>query len=347
MSYIFKYTEQNNERASEFETKTLLYLLGIDKDRSEISIAFIDCFNDVTGTDENCIALWDLQSKGVSNLTPRKIGTSLVTLYSNYSSEFNFRKYALFIPQPELTYINDSSFLEFGINKFGKYKAKIREGLVDEYIRRFKITNLSVEERSRLDSFLEDVVFIIDKGDKSDYVKNLVSFKDKDLKPKEFYVEIFNEIRSAQASKKAVSIHGRTINNIPEALEFKKHIRSSEITTLVINRLVGVELFNRIAIPPDFLTEVRELDKNEVKDLIQECNAKISRAIFDKNNKDDFWIFFENVILNLIKNARLSSREVYDIVSQSGVKRFGHLTGLSGVFLISLIKEGLEINENT
>lgn len=47
--YKFKTSEQNNDKATEFETKSLLYLLTKIKGHSGISLFIIDCFNDVTG----------------------------------------------------------------------------------------------------------------------------------------------------------------------------------------------------------------------------------------------------------------------------------------------------------
>jgi len=106
--------------------------------------------------------------------------------------------------------------------------------------------------------------------------------------------------------------------------------------------LVGIDLFKRQAIPLGFLPEVRDLDHNDVKDLIQKCNEKISRAVFNKNSKENFWRFLESAISKLLTDPELSCKRVYDIVTINGDKRFSHLTGSSGVYLISLIKEGFE-----
>lgn len=40
------------ENASEFETKSLLYLFGCRKDSKDIDVFIIDCFNDVSGADK-------------------------------------------------------------------------------------------------------------------------------------------------------------------------------------------------------------------------------------------------------------------------------------------------------
>lgn len=341
MTYEFKYTERNLERASDFETKTLLFLLGIDQIKSQVCFLFIDCFNDISGSDKKCSVLWDYQSKGVSNMTHHKIGESLLTLFENYSSKLNFGKFALFMPKPKSSYVEDDFLLEFGISNFGKYAPKIRQGLEAELQRRNSTDTLSIEELKRISSFLEAVIFVVDRGEKQDYIKNLVSFKDKDLKPKEFYSEIFNEIRGVQFNKKLNSIHGHHIHSISDALAFNKHLQSKDISILVVNRLVGVDLFKRLAIPLGFLPEVTSLDKNEIKDLILECCAKISRALFDKNNKAIFWKFLEKAMIETNNNSSLTSQEIYSNITDERKIKYGHLSGQAGIYLISLLQEGL------
>jgi len=51
--YVFKNTERNNSKASQYETKSLLYLIGLRADREKISILAIDCFNDITGLSDS------------------------------------------------------------------------------------------------------------------------------------------------------------------------------------------------------------------------------------------------------------------------------------------------------
>jgi hypothetical protein len=163
--------------------------------------------------------------------------------------------------------------------------------------------------RHQIDSFLDVVTFVVDCWDKEKYVENLVSFKDKDLKTKEFYLAIFEEIRSVQNNKKNISIHKNKINQISEVLNYKKHLSTREIKLLVINRLIGVDLFTHKSIPFGFLPEIRDLDDSTSKDIILESKSKICRAIFDKNGKIDFWKFLERATSILIVNSELTSRE--------------------------------------
>lgn|SRR5690554_1981979 len=87
MTYEFKRTEKNLGKGAEFETKSLLYLAGLDRCCKKVSFIFIDCFNDISGTDKNFQGIWDFQAKGLSKMGPEKIGRSLITLFLNDTSK--------------------------------------------------------------------------------------------------------------------------------------------------------------------------------------------------------------------------------------------------------------------
>ena len=127
MTYIFSNTERTNKKASEYETKSLLYLIGQYRNKKEISIAAIDCFNDVTGMSHTGQKLWDIQSKGEANLTPRKLGKHLITLFDNYDSEFVFFEYFFFMPKIHRRYLDNDVDHTYNISSFKKNEAiKIR-----------------------------------------------------------------------------------------------------------------------------------------------------------------------------------------------------------------------------
>ena len=110
MVYTFTRTERNNLKASDFETKSLLFLASNNTKYKNISFLTVDCFNDVSGIcdKEN---IWDVQSKGEKNLTPRKIGCYLISLYENYISSFSgfFQEFLFFMPPVKIGYLNNSN----------------------------------------------------------------------------------------------------------------------------------------------------------------------------------------------------------------------------------------------
>lgn len=342
MEYVFEYTEKTAEKASEYETKALLYLIGIDKEKKKISLAFIDCFNDITGTDKLSRALWDIQSKGVANMSPSQIGRSLITLLFNYFTTFNFCKFALFMPEPKAEYVIDQSLAEFGIENFETIKEKIKEGLIKEWQKRKTLHKLDANQVLQIDDFLSKIRFIIDKSTTSNYVKGIIPFKSAALKSDTFYERIFKEIKEQQTIKKLSSIHNARIKSIADALLFDRHITALELSTLIINRLVGHDLFKFKSIPLSFFPEIQGLAKYDVGELIFECNRQITKAFFDKNKKKIFWEFLERSFVIISKDPKIPSREAYDQAKVFNGFENSTLYGMPGIYFISIIIDGLE-----
>ena len=126
--YIFETTEQNNAKANDFETKSLLYLMSFKSDSTDIDSFFVDCFNDITGVSNDLLKLWDVQSKNVASLTPRTIGRHLITLFQNFISPLEFYEYILFIPKLKEDYLNDITLTEFKIDNFKDIVKMVRKG---------------------------------------------------------------------------------------------------------------------------------------------------------------------------------------------------------------------------
>lgn len=339
--YTFKNTEINNKKASEFETKSMLYLLGMRHDSSEVDIITVDCFNDVTGANEDFSKLWDVQSKNHSSLPPSTIGKSLSTLYDNYVSSFNFHKFILFIPKLERSYLKDPSLNIYNYDNINDKQKKGLERKLKEKIN----GNKSGATPTLFYDFLECVTFVEDNKKISTYIKKLSQFKNKRSISEEIYENIFVEIRNAQTALKNSYIENETISHPSEVLHFKRHITKLQINTLLINRLIGVDIFSFPGIPIPFLAFTNELDEEEVKDLLQNCNENLSRAFFDKNGCKDFWKISERIIFLLTNDLQKSVLETYDeLISQHKINTL-YLTPITIQYMISLIKTGLQ-NDN-
>jgi hypothetical protein len=339
MTYKFKYTERNVPKATEFETRALLFLIGLSSKKDFVNFVFIDCFNDLSGTGEKLDELYDIQSKGVKNLTPKKIGQSLVTLYENYLSKLKFSHFILFTPTINENYLKDPSLKSFQMSNFGKQDSKIREGLEEEYLRRnpeFKSESI----QSSIGKFLGAIEFVVDNNSKSEYIRFLTSFKQKNLKSDEFYESVFEDIRAIQLAKKTVLVEAFEILMIKEALNLRKHIDLKDIRTLLVNRLVGIDVFKDSKVPVSFLEYIQGMETEQVKDLILECNSHLSKALFDKNSKREFWVFLESAISTVFENPLSSPAEIYSLIDADGKVRSRYMKDMAGLFLISLVKDG-------
>jgi hypothetical protein len=336
--YTFKNTKINNKKASDFETKSMLYLLGMRSDSDEIEIITVDCFNDVTGSNDDFSKLWDVQSKNHSNLPPSKIGESLSTLYDNYVSSISFCNYILFIPKLNRDYLIDGSL---SVYDYENINEKQKKGI--ERKLKVKINgNKSDNTPPLFLDFLSQVTFVEDNKRISTYIKRISKFKNTKSVPEEIYERIFNEIRNAQSSLKNSYIENEEISHPSEVLEFNRHITKSEINTLLINRLMGIDIFSFPGVPIPFINFIAGKDEEEIKDLLQECNENLSRAFFDKNGCKEFWKLSE-MIIGLVKgNLEGSVSEIHNQLESNIKIKTSYLTLETVQYMISLIKTGLE-----
>lgn len=336
--YQFTTTERNNEKASEYETKAMLYLFGCRQDSRDMDVFIIDCFNDVSGTNCDVDRLWDVQSKGVKSLNPKKIGEALVTLFQNYISDIEFEHYILFMPKLKEMYLNDEDRTYFQIDNFKlQYIDKIRQGLKNEYARR----NSLEPQGTDLNHFLQMVEFVIAEEQKQEYIKRITSFRASLRLEAAFYDAVFEDIRNQQTILKIKNIDGYQIMNAAEVLQYEKLLWKKEIDALVINRILGMDLFNSRHVPNSFIDEIAILDIEERKDVIQECQSDIAKLLFDKNGRHTFWRFFGR-LLSYANAIRLESpREIAEQMRRDNVMIPRTLGEKSVVYLIAALKEGL------
>ncbi|MFA6897481.1 MAG: hypothetical protein WCQ96_04325 [Patescibacteria group bacterium] len=338
--YTFTNTERNNKKATEFETKSLLYLVGFRKDRDQVDLFTIDCFNDVTGIDKSYNKLWDIQSKNYSKFYPKQIGEFLFTLYKNHISGFSFCCLILFVPKLNKEYLIQESLDEFGIDNFQEEtKLKIKDGLIDKVK-----NNIGRVNKKDVESFFKKIIFVQDSKDISDYIKRITKFKDRKIRDNDFYQNIFEEIRNVQSSKKNSCIENEQIEKIEDVLKFNRHLFKKEIYTLIINRILGCDVFEYKSIPISFKNETDDLDTEATKDLIQDCKANLARAFFNKNSNPEFWKVLEFVINQFDIDPKADIYKVHSELERNINIKSRHLDRISLLFIISIIKDHIYAN---
>lgn len=341
--YRIKTSERNNDKATEYETKSLLYLLTKIKGHRTINLFIIDCLNDVTGVAEGYRDSWDIQSKNVASLTPRKVGIALYTLFANYVSDLSFGHYVLFLPPLKDIYVNDGTAEVFQIDNFVKEKTEsIKNGLESEIERRNDADVNTAANLAQIDAFLSEVIFITNRYSKSEYIKSIIKFKKLSSLKDEFLIRIFEEIRAKQAVKKIKNVNGIEVNSIQETANLGKNITRKEIELLVVNRVIGNDLFSKNGVPLYFIREVSAMDEEDVTDLIQECQSQIGKTLFNKNNKKAFWHLLEEIISVIEIDKKQGIRSILSKISTKAKGRVFTMDENALLYLIALVKEGLE-----
>lgn len=341
--YTFKTSERNNDKATEFETKSLLYLMTNAPDSDNVDLFIIDCFNDVTGSSANFSHSWDVQSKGVASMTPGKIGAALYTLYANYLSDIEFTHYILFIPPVKAEYITGTVNDVFIFSDFKENTApKVRDGLRKEIAERKDNDVISNTTDSSINSFLSTVNFVVDNYGKADYIKRIIQFKSLSKLDDVFLTKIFEEIRARQSTKKISNVNGKSVSSISEALDFDKHLHRKDLELLVVNRIIGNDLFAARGVPLYFLPEVKNMDPEDIVDLLLDCKAKIGHTLFNKNNKKSFWQFLEQIMQLVTKYPNFDINDIYAQIPAPIKDMVFTLDKISTLYLISVVKEGVK-----
>lgn len=340
MSYTFKNTEINNEKASVFETKSLLYLIGKSDSKKEIEYIAFDCFNDVSGIDKRGQNIWDIQSKNEGNLNPKKIGKYFFTLFDNSISKLNFKEFIFFTRQLKDDYKIDKTSRAYKFDNFeSKTKTRIKNGLIEEIIR---VKGTSIDYSSAIENFLDIVLIVEDETTEGEYLKLITKFKNKSLKTDDFYSNVFKELRDIQSSKKNSLIENQTISNVLDVINFNRHLKILEIDTFIICRIIGVEIFKYKSIPLDFFDYVKSLSRDDREDLIQECNSNLSRCLFNKTSNIEFWKICETIISYLETKYSNDVELIYKINFNSYIPKYNYLKEMTIKYLIALTIEGFK-----
>lgn len=344
MSYIVRSSEKLRHSAAETETKALLHLMNFRNDSHEIYYFVVDFFNDLTGMDRMGKKLWDVQSKGAKNSSPKAIGKELVTLFKNYRSELDFGFYVLFLGGVSNTVRIDNSKNIFDItNVKATSLNKIKEGLLEECQEKTYIDSSDTITDKEVDSFLKKVQFVIDDKKPSDYVKSIVKIHQGIIPNEETLTAIFNEIRDQQASKKNIgSVENITIETSDEALNYYHHLTSGEIKLLVLNRIINRNPFDK-GVPLSFSPIFNRFPEEKRKIALEDCQLALSRALFNKNCADSFWRLFENVYSTIVSNPSNNVDALFRNLQQSVIDDCHDFDAISLKYFISIVKDGIQL----
>jgi hypothetical protein len=342
MSYTVKSTEKLKKPGADMETKALLYLMNFCIDRNEIHYFVVDFFNDLTGMDRASSKLWDIQSKGASNSSPKAIGKELVTLYKNYLSDLTFDIYILFLGGVSNSLRMDNTKNVFGIENIKPNAQKnLIEGLKEESQSKTYIDNTKLSNQS-IDSFLKNILFVIDDKRPSDYVQAIIKDHPHIIPEEVVLNAIFNEIRDEQSSKKnGHVVEGIVISTCDEALNYYRHLTNNEIRLMTLQRIINRDPISR-GVPLPFTSILNQCPPEKQKDMIDECQRTLCRALFNKNAAQSFWEIFEQIYLLIIENPTYGVQDLFKKIDPSLIYNCPDFDTLSVKYFIAVIKEGIQ-----
>lgn len=345
MAYIVKSSERLRKIGAETETKALLYLMNFISESNEIYYFVVDFFNDLTGMDKYSTKLWDLQSKGNKNVSPKDLGRELVTLYKNYLSELEFHAYILFVESVSTGVRIDSSKDVFDYSNVNEKALKsIKEGLKEESQAKEYINDTDIDD-NKINEFIKKITFVIgSQHTPAEYVKAIIKNHPRIIPDEKTLIGIFNEIRDKQSEKKNINIvENITIETSQDALLYFRHLTSIQIKMLTLQRIINRNPLE-LGIPRSFIPIYNTCPPEHQKDFLQECQSTLCRALFDKNDSESFWVIFETVYTLILNNPNDDPRNIYDKLKKTPncIEKCTSFDALSLQYFISTIKDGIQ-----
>lgn len=341
MPYTVQSTEKLRKSGADYETKALLYLMNFRSDSDEIHYFVIDFFNDLTGIDRYASKMWDLQSKGAKNNSPKTIGKELVTLFKNFISDFKFDFYILFMGGATSSLRIDESLASFDISNVKSLaKKNIIAGLKEEANAKEYIDNSFITDE-KIDEFLNLVLFVIDDKDATEYVQEIVKGHTKIIPEEKVLQTIFNEIRNKQSEKKNTCVEGITINATDEVIDYCRHLTNSEIRLLALQRIINWQPLNK-NIPISFIPIYNKWPPEIQREKIDECQQTLCRALFNNNNADAFWSLFETIYEIVVKSPNEDIQDIYNNINPDLKKANTDFDVISLKYYIAVIKDGIQ-----
>ena len=313
-------------------------------DSDDIYYFVVDFFNDLTGMDSMASRLWDVQSKGAHHVSPKTIGKELVTLFKNFMSPLTFEAYILFIGSVTGTLRKNPSLTTFGLENVKDAAIKqIKLGLYEEGSTKEYIDNTSLTDEN-INDFLSRVFFVIDDDKKpSEYVKAIIRQHPNIIPEEKILNAIFNEIRDKQASKKNISsVEGVVIETTDEALNYCRHLTNNEIRLMTLQRIINRDPLSQ-GIPASFVSIYTAWPPERQKEMLEDCQGALCRALFNKNAADGFWYLFENTYQMIVEHPGDSVQSLFTKIQAipNCIARCPDFDVLSLKYFISVVKDGV------
>lgn len=345
MGYSFPSIERGTAPGNANETCALLHFMCFADEKDEIDLFAIDCFNDVTGMDNSCFSLHDIQSKAGKNTGPAKLGEELATLFENSVSEFShyFVTLTLFVGGVSSSVRDDPSKETFGFHDMKpKAQKSVREHLVTACRERHGSEFEDLVTDENVDDFLCRVRIVTAKADPTEYIRALAHDISALLPGRKELLGIFGQIRDKQSSlKNRDGILSATIERPDEVMDYGRVLKAREIKLLIIERLLNREYF-KDAVPEEFQTYLDGLPPEESeRDIVEDCRLEMFTQYFDKNDTDAFWAFLDEIVSLAQSDPEMTMLQIHNAISDDTLRACQHMSRRSRLFFISIVKDGL------
>lgn len=153
-----------------------------------------------------------------------------------------------------------------------------------------------------------------------------------------------NEIRDKQSSKKNISVvEGGVIETTDEALNYCRHLTNNEIRLMTLQRIISRDPLSQ-GIPTSFIPIYNSWPPERQREMFEDCQGSLCRALFNKNAADGFWCLFENTYQLIIAHPDEPVQQLFVRLQVLGdcVSRCPDFDAISLKYFISVVKDGIQ-----
>ena len=178
----------------------------------------------------------------------------------------------------------------------------------------------------------------------SEYVKAIIRQHPNIIPEEKILNAIFNEIRDKQASKKNISsVEGIVIETTDEALNYCRHLTNNEIRLMTLQRIINRDPLGQ-GIPPSFVSIYNTWPPERQREMLEDCQGALCRALFNKNAADGFWYLFENTYQLIVEHPDDSVQSLFTKIQAipNCIVRCPDFDALSLKYFISVVKDGVQ-----
>ncbi|MDF7664830.1 hypothetical protein [Bifidobacterium sp. ESL0745] len=215
---------------------------------------------------------------------------------------------------------------------------KIYTALTDICNEKTYIRSNTISEQA-INLFLNNVIFVIAKDSKADYIRPLIKASVRLQPPDSSLERIFNEIRDKQASlKNNEQINAVTINYPDEVGKYGRVLKRKEIELMVIERVINGNPFDK-GCPTGFRSFLDKQPPGMDEDIIEDCQQDLALQMFDKNNSQAFWNLWDAIVTTIRANPEKDVYYIYRLLSPAVLMDCKQMHPLDFEYFIAFVKE--------
>ncbi|WP_314872533.1 hypothetical protein [Stomatobaculum longum] len=130
------------------------------------------------------------------------------------------------------------------------------------------------------------------------------------------------------------------IDHIDEVLSYGRHLTTSEIRLLVLQRIINSNPLEK-GVPTSFIEIYLKTPEEQRQSMIEQCQRSLCMALFNNSAAQGFWKLFEEICTLLTEHPNEGIDFIYREIDSLLIDECPNFDALSIKYFIAKIKDGL------